>query len=109
MSQTVSVAFVVEKEYQNPGGIAEIESILKSLGALSTTSGYATVSGQFTPAQIEKHFSVHVETVPPIESEEQDFGARGGYVTDAKPRIPTSLGGYVTSVSIEPPVTRHSE
>lgn len=109
MSETVSVSFVVDRASRNPAGVAEIQSILKSLGAVSTRAGYATVSCRFTPEQFQDLFHVDVKPVPAAEPGEADFGSSGGYVTTGTLSVPPELSDYVTSASVEPPAKRYTE
>lgn len=109
MPETVSVAFVVDKASRNAEGVARIESILRSLGAASTHSGYATVSCRFPIERFRELFKTDVKPVPAAKPGEDDFGAGGGYLSSGTLSVPAELAGYVTSVSVEPPARRYSE
>lgn len=109
MPETVSVSFVLEKASRNAAGAARVESILRSLDAVSTHPGSATISGRFTHDQFKKLFGVDLTSVPAENRGENDFGSSGGYVATKELPVPPELQDYVTSASVEPPARRLNE
>ena len=110
MPAPVVVSLLLKPTCSDPPQRRALCAALDAVGLTERTEGRASFTVRVTPARFEELFGTRPSPVlartpagPPGPS---DRGAPAGYVCEREPAVPPSLDDFVTSVGVEPPMTR---
>jgi hypothetical protein len=102
----VKLQVLLRPEWRTPDGVANVLSILQTLGINPTVSGQAAISAEAPPDAFELLFgpqaAQRVTQVPPRGPADRDSGRSGGQLSPDL-SIPPALQPFVQSITTAPP------
>jgi hypothetical protein len=98
----VKLQVLLRPEWRNPQGLANVLSILPSLGIQPSVSGRVSISAEVSTESFERLFGVQAQEMPARGPAAQDLGQSGGHVS-AELSVPQVLQPFVQSITAAPP------